>query len=199
MAKRAALPLVALAFAAGCTATSPAGAPAPPSGPPALSAPAPAAPSGPPSGPASAAEPGSLPTEPAAWLTLVEDCPNEGQKPVVQGVLIADATGDGSADAIVSRSCEASTSYFPSAVEVFDSPEKPVGVLLKDAWVADNPWLTDVRVSDGVVIVKAHGSSGKQGNACADLDLTYRYRWTGSAFEQVDRKAVEAEDCLPVG
>ena len=162
--------MIVLGFAAGCTGTTP--------------------------GPAA---PGPLPTDPAAWTDSVEPCPNEGQEPVVQGVLLADATGDGSADAVVSRSCAASTSYFPSAVEVFDSSRKRVGVLLKDAWVGDNPWLTGVRVNGDAVVVEAHGSSGAQGNACADLDLTYRYRWTGSGFEQADRKVSKVDDCLPVG
>ena len=212
MLKRVAVPLVALAFAAGCTATTPSSSapvpsatsvssepasPMPTSAAPTSDAPASSSPAA--SARPSSAAPGPLPTKPAAWAKLVEDCPNEGQKPVIRGVVVADVTGDGRRDAVVSRSCEASTSYFPSTVEVFDSSRKRVGVLLKDVWDADNPWLTSLRVSDGDVIIKAHGSSGKQGNACADLNLTYRYSWTGSEFEQADRQVVQAGDCLPVG
>ena len=137
------------------------------------------------------------------WNTVVEPCPHPGQRVVIRKVLgTYDVTADGVEDTLVLRGCEASTSYWPSTVEVFDGtapPERPerIGVLLKGA--KDVPWVTDLRVIKGYVVLPAYGLSKKAPAACADLNLTYRFHYTDGAFRQTWRDAGRSADCLPVG
>ncbi|MFF0374019.1 hypothetical protein [Actinoplanes missouriensis] len=147
---------------------------------------------------------GTSPIDEINWVNTVQDCPNDGQKSVVQKVISADVTNDGTPDALIARTCEATTSYFPSTVEVFDggslvTEPARIGTLLAEAGPTDQPWFTGLTTKGTEVTVTANGTSGKKGNACADLSLTYSYRLTGGKFEQVQRKAVDSPDCLPVG
>ena len=137
------------------------------------------------------------------WSEVVEPCPHDGQKVVVRTVLSTyDVTADGVEDTLVLRGCEASTSYWPSTVEVFDGtarPEKPrrIGALLKGS--KDVPWVTELRVIKGYVVLPAYGLSKGAPAACPDLNLTYRFRYTGGKFQQTWRDAGKAAECLPVG
>ncbi|MEU8241808.1 hypothetical protein AB0C07_26455 [Actinoplanes missouriensis] len=208
-----AVPLAALALISGCSESSASTAtPAPPTS----SSPAPAATATTsPAATATTSPAATATTSPAAaggaspideinWVNTVEDCPNSGQKSVVQKVISADVTNDGTPDALIARTCEATTSYFPSTVEVFDggslvTEPARIGTLLAEAGPTDQPWFTGLTTSGTEITVTANGTSGKKGNACADLSLTYGYRLTGGKFEQVHRKAVASPDCLPVG
>ena len=139
---------------------------------------------------------------PVPWDQAVEKCPHPGQKIEIRKVYEADVTGDGLAESIVLRGCEASTSYWPSTVEVFDgaAPEyepKRLGVLLKDN--KDYPWVTKVLVMKGIIVLHAYGLSKGAPTACADLNLTYRFQYTGGKFQQIWRDWGKADDCLPVG
>ncbi|GAA3342395.1 hypothetical protein GCM10020358_37230 [Amorphoplanes nipponensis] len=226
MLKRVALltsvPLATLALAAGCTS---AGGPAQPpvSGsaavPPATATGTPAAATGTPagdagdgaggSGDAAGGDPGDGGMlaglgEDADWKKIVKPCPNDGQRVIVQRVVTADVTGDGTYDAVVARSCEAVTSYWPSTVEVFDGtspstrPER-VGTLLADVGPADEPWLTTLRVNGREVVIEANGVDDSSSKGCADLGFTYRYRFTGGSFKRVAREVGNAGKCLPTG
>jgi hypothetical protein len=140
----------------------------------------------------------------ADWKNLVTACPNDGQKVIVQKVVTADVTGDGTYDALVARSCEAKTSYWPSTVEVFDgasSSAKPrrVGVLLADVGASDQPWLTSLRVNGSTIAIEAYGVDKNSANACADLTFTYRYRLISGAVKRTARDVGNANKCLPVG
>ena len=151
------------------------------------------------------------PTKPAAgagdagdggnWLNAVKACP-DGMPTEIQRLERADVTGDGVAEALVARTCEPSTSRWPSTVEVFDGTtgEKPrrIGVLLEDAGAEDHPWFTSLTVSAGTVTVKAHGVGEGSPMACPNLKLTYSYRYDGGRFTRVERKATESADCLPI-
>ncbi|HWS34673.1 MAG TPA: hypothetical protein VN408_18270 [Actinoplanes sp.] len=141
--------------------------------------------------------------EGADWDTFIEQCKNREQEALVQLVTIGDVTGDGTADALVARTCDASTSYFPSTIEVFDgsSPAAEparVGTILTDVGPTDQPWVTGMTVQDKVVTVTAYGTGSGDSNACPKLELTYRYQLQGSAFEQADRAAKKSADCLEV-
>jgi hypothetical protein len=204
------VPLAALALLAGCTGgsaaasgTSTASGPASR----AASSPPPASPS-PSAGVARTSDPGdgSLAAEGADtdWASMVTKCPGEGQKTIVQKVVTADVTGDGWRDALVARTCEASTSYWESSVEVFDgrspatSPHR-LGILLADVARTDAPWLEKLSVSGGEVAIRAYGVSTKGTKACDDLDITYRYRYTGGAFHRVSRVSAPVTSCPDVG
>ncbi|SDT52539.1 hypothetical protein [Actinoplanes derwentensis] len=138
------------------------------------------------------------------WDAFIEACKNPEQEALVQLVTTGDLTGDGTADALVARTCDASTSYFPSTIEVFDgaSPAaEPVRVgapILTDAGPTDQPWVIGMAVKEQVVTVTAYGTGGTDSNACPKLKLTYRYLLDGGAFEQVDRAATTSADCLAI-
>ncbi|MDI6097423.1 hypothetical protein QLQ12_02260 [Actinoplanes sp. NEAU-A12] len=138
------------------------------------------------------------------WDAYILECENAEQEAVVQTVVNADVTADGVADALIGRTCDASTSYFPSTVEVFDgsSPaQRPWRVgkpLLSDVGSTDKPWLTGLRVQSGVIVIEANGTGGADSNACPKLKLTYRYQLKGTAFERLDRTATESATCLPI-
>lgn len=116
---------------------------------------------------------------------------------MIQKVLEAEVTTDGVADTLVTRSCEASTSYWASTVEIFDGESsKRVGTLLEAAAKNDEPVVTGVTVTKGVITVKAYGTSLKGTKACPDLLLTYRWRYVENGFEELSRVAVDKKaDC----
>ncbi|GAA1637772.1 hypothetical protein [Actinoplanes couchii] len=138
------------------------------------------------------------------WDAFIEECKNPEQEALVQLVTTGDMTGDGTADALVARTCDASTSYFPSTIEVFDgaSPASgPVRVgtpILTDVGPTDQPWVVGMAVKNKAVTVTAYGTDSTDSNACPKLRLTYRYQLQGDAFEQVDRAATKSASCLPV-
>ncbi|WP_433295857.1 hypothetical protein ACQP2F_36920 [Actinoplanes sp. CA-030573] len=140
----------------------------------------------------------------ADWKKLVMPCPNAGQKPVVQKVITGDVNRDGTHDALVARSCEAQTSYWPSTVEIFDgaspatSPRR-LATLLADVGPDDQPWVVSLRVDGGAVVIKAYGVDEHSNNACPDLTFTYRYRLDGKGAHREQRQVANANKCLPVG
>lgn len=139
------------------------------------------------------------------WDVYILECENPEQEAVVQTVVTADVTADGVADALIARTCDTTTSYHPSTVEVFDgsSPaQRPWRVgkpLLSDVGATDKPWLTGLRVQSGVIVVEAAGTGDGDAGGCPKLRLTYRYRLEDTAFERLDRTATPSTTCLPVG
>ncbi|MEU4692408.1 hypothetical protein [Actinoplanes sp. NPDC023714] len=139
------------------------------------------------------------PDKASTWLNALADCPNEGQKPQIQQILRKDATGDGAVDTLIARTCEASTSYIPSTVEIFDGTKR-IAILLEDVGPTDLPWYRSMTVNDETVAIEAYGVSEGGVPACADLKLTYTYRHANGAFERTGRKETKVDDlCLPVG
>ncbi|WP_221322324.1 hypothetical protein [Actinoplanes sp. L3-i22] len=136
------------------------------------------------------------------WFGALQKCPNGGQATEVQRLEFADLTGDGVKDALVARTCQASTSYWPSTVEVFDGTtgEKPkrIGTILKDVGSDDLPWFQSLSVSGKVVTVKTYGTSAKGQQSCPDLKLTYRYEYRSGAFTRIGRQATTVADCLVI-
>jgi hypothetical protein len=136
------------------------------------------------------------------WDVFILECTDPGQEAVVQTVVNADVTADGVADALIARTCDTPTSWVASTVEVFDgaSPaQRPWRVgepLLRDVGGTDKPWLTGLRVQDGVIVVEAGGTDG--GDSCPKLRLTYRYQLKGTVFERLDRTVVKSPTCLPI-
>jgi hypothetical protein len=122
------------------------------------------------------------------WAKLVKKCPNAGQKVEIQKVLQADVTQDGIADTLVTRGCEASTSYWPSTIEIFDgeTSKRYATLLEKDV---EEPVVTGVTVTKGVITVKAYATSLKGTKACPDLLLTSRWQYVENGFEELSRVA----------
>ncbi|WP_127502548.1 hypothetical protein [Actinoplanes solisilvae] len=130
----------------------------------------------------------------ADWAKLVNKCPYPGQKVEIQKVTTADVTQDGTADTLVTRSCDASTSYWASTIEVFDGESrKRLGTLLQDD--KEEPVVTSVAVAKNIVTVKAYGTTLKGTKSCPDLSLTYRYEYTGEGFTGLSREAVAKKRC----
>lgn len=138
------------------------------------------------------------------WDNYVAACANAEQEPIVQHVAVGDVNADGTADALVARTCDASTSYFPSTVEAFDgrSPvEAPTRIgkpILTDVGPTDQPWVIGLSVKGGAVTVQAYGTDSADSNACPKLKLTYRYELRGGDFEQTDRAATKSATCLAI-
>ncbi|MEV4703379.1 hypothetical protein [Actinoplanes sp. NPDC049316] len=106
----------------------------------------------------------------------------------------ADVTGDGMDDALVARSCEARTSYYPSTVEVFDGASQSthprrLATLLREVGPADQPWITKLRVTGRQVVIEANGTDSRDDNACPSVSFTYRYRYSSDGFQRVGRDA----------
>ncbi|WP_229071005.1 hypothetical protein [Actinoplanes sp. DH11] len=135
----------------------------------------------------------------------LSSCPNAGQKTQVQEQMTKDVTGDGVPDTLVARTCEASTSYIPSTVEVFDGAAgtgrpRRIGTLLKDVGPTDLPWYRSMTVDGETITIEAYGVSEGGVQACADLKLTYTYAYAGDSFRRTARNAAKVDDlCLPVG
>lgn len=187
-----ATPLAVVALAAGCTGGTPAAAPA----------------SSSPGEPTSDPGDGDMLAgqgDGADWATMVQPCPGGDRRSIiVQQVVTADVTGDGTHDALVVRSCRAATSYVPSTVEVFDGASssadpRRVGTLLADVGRTDRPWVTRVRAGDGVVVVEANGVDRHSDRDCPDLHVTYRYRYGDGTFRRDGREVGNAARCLPAG
>jgi hypothetical protein len=195
---------VTLAALAACT-SSPSASP-PSTSPPAASPPA-ATPSAAPATESTTAPATTTATTPTVdpgdsrnWTGSLAACPNEGQKPQIQEVRDEDATADGALDTLIARTCEASTSYIPSTVEVFDG-RKRIGTLLKDVGPTDLPWYRSMTVTTpGKVTIEAYGVSAGGLQACADLRLTYTYEFQDGGFTRTGREETKVDDlCLPVG
>lgn len=213
----AAAVLVAALAAAGCTGTK-----APVAAGPSGSAPAASATRAPVSGlgggdsqptskpsptQSSTSTPTSTPTSKPAptpkrpdWRKAVLPCPQD-LRVVLQRIIIADVTKDGVPDTLVTRSCEASTSYFGSTIEVFDgtaAPQSPrrIGVLLKDVAGKDKPWVTKVVIIKGIVTVQANGLGPRSSSACPDHRFTYRYQFSKGQFKLIWRDFGKADTCL---
>ncbi|GLW31588.1 hypothetical protein [Actinoplanes regularis] len=198
---------------AGCT-DKPAPATAP-------SAPAPVATSAAPAPVESASTPAAAPTtvKPVAtpvktakpapeidgddWIPALEPCRSKEQKVEVEKIVTGDLTGDGVDDVVVSRSCTAITSYYPSTVEIFDGaagsrhPKRIASLLGGDL---DMPSVRSVRLSGRTLTITAHGVGKKAPTACPNLKLTYDYKYSGGKVTLTNRKAVTVTsgDCLPV-
>ncbi len=150
---------------------------------------------------ASPAPPTKTPQAVPDWADVVEPCPVAGQRVEIQRVLQADVTGDGLVDTMVARTCEASTSYWASTIEVFDGtadprrPERIGAPLLQERVKEDEPVVTDVSVNAGIIGIKAYGTSPKGTKACPDLTLFYRYEYSGRGFRLIWRDWGTSERC----
>ncbi|MBL7261064.1 hypothetical protein [Paractinoplanes lichenicola] len=134
------------------------------------------------------------------WADVVKPCPYEGQKVEILDAVHEDVTKDGIMDTIVTRSCEASTSYWANTVEVFKNTTEPrgakrVGTLLEDVAKMDEPVVEQVLFNKGIIGIKAYGTSAKGARACPDLILFYRYEYTGGKFKRIWRDAGIKEEC----
>ncbi|MEV0895599.1 hypothetical protein [Actinoplanes sp. NPDC049802] len=138
------------------------------------------------------------------WDNYVTACADAEQEAIVQNVAVGDVNGDNTADALVARTCDASTSYFPSTIEVFDgkSPvEKPTRIgkpILTDVGPTDQPWVIGLTVKGGAVTIKAYGTDSTDSNACPKLRLSYRYKLQGADFVRTDRAADKSASCLTI-
>ncbi|MEV6342522.1 hypothetical protein [Actinoplanes sp. NPDC051851] len=151
--------------------------------------------------PTTATDPVSIAPSPAAsadLLALLKECPNEGQKGRIQQTFTQDVTGDGTPETLVARTCEASTSYIPSTVEVFQGTKR-IGTLMEEAGPTDLPWFVSLTAAGTEVTVTANGVAEDGTQACPELEITYRYAYADGAFKRTAREATTASDCLPVG
>lgn len=146
--------------------------------------------------------PASDPGDGGNWIAALAPCPVKGIKTQVQKLAFADVTGDGVDDALVARTCESTTSHWPSTVEVFDgttgAKPKRLATLLEEVGSTDMPWVVSVKGSGSTVTVKAYGLSAEAPKACPDLTLTYTYKYSNGDFTRTARKAVASVDCLPI-
>lgn len=133
------------------------------------------------------------------WARQIKSCPFPNQRMRVNMIVKGDVNGDGTPDTLVVDSCDASTSYWQSTVEVFDGTSTPsatrrMGILLTEQ-VDDQPVAQHVAVSGGIITITGIGTGIHATKACPDLDLTYRYRWTDGAFRLVARTAQQRSTC----
>jgi hypothetical protein len=140
----------------------------------------------------------------ADWKSIVKACPHDGQQPIIQKVVTADVSGDGTYDAVIARTCESTTAYWPSTVEVFDgaSPSdhpRRIGTLLTDVGRDDLPWLTKLQVTGRTVTVHAYGVDAHTTQACPSVAFTYRYAYDGDTFRRTAREVGDAGTCPSVG
>lgn len=140
----------------------------------------------------------------AVLKRIVKPCPYDGQKVIIQKVVLDDVTGDGDSDLIVGRTCSSTTDYWESTVEVFDGRStrthpKRLGTLLTDVGPTDAPWLAKLSASGRVVTVEAYGIDSGTTKACADIYFTYQYRYDGGTFKRVSRQVGNAPKCPQVG
>lgn len=136
------------------------------------------------------------------WSRFIERCPNAGQPNLVKGVTRGDVNGDGVPDTLVTTTCQASTSYWQSIVEVFDGNSAPgaphrLAELLRDVPL-DTPWVQRITIANKVVTITAAGTGERSAPACPTLVFTYRYQWTGTTLERVSRTSQRASDCQPI-
>ena len=138
--------------------------------------------------------------EKVEWEKLVEPCADGGLV-VVQDVAVADVTGDGTADSAVARACEGVDEYGPSTVEIFDgnsaaAQPKRLGTLLTDV-DPDKPYVDSVEFSEGGLLIKANGVDETSDATCPEVVFTYRYKFSGGAFQQEKRETAPDETCGP--
>ena len=123
------------------------------------------------------------------WKTVAFDAlrcrtnssvPDQAQ---VDTVTHADLTGDGTAEAIVAASCRTTTATNPVQVFVFDgarstAPLKRLLVIGKGQYLRNAELTTKGRT----LTVTSEALSDTAPRCCADLRITQRYSWNGSAF-----------------
>ncbi len=137
------------------------------------------------------------------WIPALAPCRSDEQKVEVEKIVTEDLTGDGVDDVVVSRSCTAITSYYPSTVEIFDGaagsrqPKRIAALLAGDL---DMPSVRSVKISGRTLTITAHGVGKKAPAACPNLKLTYDFKYSGGKVVLTNRKAVTVTsgDCLPV-
>ena len=136
------------------------------------------------------------------WVPYMKGCPYDNQDIVILAGTEVDVTKDGVRDTIITRSCEASTSYWASTIEIFKNTSNPIGaqrigVLLEDVAKADEPVVQDVQIKKGIIEVTGYGTSAKGSKACPNLTLFYRYEYQGGGFKRIERTVGTAAECLP--
>ncbi|GAB2605023.1 hypothetical protein Aab01nite_78850 [Paractinoplanes abujensis] len=134
------------------------------------------------------------------WAAAVKPCPYRGQKVEILDGGHEDVTKDGIMDTMVTRSCEASTSYWANTIEVFKNTTDPrgaerIGTLLEDVAEMDQPVVEQVLYNKGVIEIKAYGTSAKGAKACPDLILFYRYEYIGGKFKRTWRDQGFKDEC----
>ncbi|MBU2670366.1 hypothetical protein KOI35_43380 [Actinoplanes bogorensis] len=136
------------------------------------------------------------------WVPYMKGCPYDNQDIVIQAGTQVDVTKDGVRDTIITRTCEASTSYWASTIEIFKNTGNPIGaqrigVLLEDVAKADEPVVQEVNIKNGVIEVIGYGTSAKGSKSCPNLTLNYRYEYQGGSFKRIQRTVGTSPECLP--
>jgi hypothetical protein len=106
----------------------------------------------------------------------------------VTRVVLGDATGDRRAEAVVAARCAAGAGSPPSAVFVFGvQAGQPEPQLLATLIKLDqNVLIDDVGASVEGITARGHGySSPDVPRCCPDLEIDWRWQWTGSGFARI--------------
>jgi hypothetical protein len=124
------------------------------------------------------------------WADQVRDCSaangGSGLGTVVDSVDKGDLTGDGRMDTLVVDECKASTSRWPSVVEVFDGASDPSRPTRLGTLMAGDPdAIRDATVSvepGGRVVVTGAGLSRTAPLCCPDLAVRKVFSYTNGTF-----------------
>jgi hypothetical protein len=128
------------------------------------------------------------------WQDQVRDCATvsggSGLGTLIKSVQKGDLTGDGRLDTLVVDECKASTSRWPSVVEVFDGASNParptrLGTLMQ----GDPDAMRDANVtveSGGRVVVTGTGISRTAPLCCPDLAVRKVFTFADGRFTLVE-------------
>jgi hypothetical protein len=124
------------------------------------------------------------------WEDQVRDCATanggSGLGTVIDSVVKGDVSGDGRPDTLVVDECKASTSPWPSVVEVFDGSSDParptrLGMLMQ----GDPDTIRDATVTvepGGRIVVTGKGLSRTAPLCCPDLAVCKVFTYTNGRF-----------------
>jgi hypothetical protein len=128
---------------------------------------------------------GGLPADLVKTVTLPIDCGGIGVVKVIDERF--DFDGDGTTDSILGVRCDAGAGSPPTgvyAVRATAAGPKVVGTLVSPE---EGLVVRAVTAAPDGVRIEASGYSEDAPRCCPDLDVSYRFQWNGTTFEQLER------------
>jgi hypothetical protein len=124
------------------------------------------------------------------WEDQVRDCATanagSGLGTLIDSVVKGDVTGDGRMDTLIVDECKASTSRWPSVVEVFDGASNPAHPTRLDMLMENDPdsirSATVTVEPGGRIVVTGKGLSRAAALCCPDLAVRKVFTFTNGHF-----------------